>query len=151
MIIYLSWKQKSFSCFLRLEGKHFLLLSSRYQTFDADHFSCHLFSRCDIWAKQMFKKVNVHTFCSSSLKPGFITIIHPSTPSFFYLNHLILHLELHCSSFAMWGAEVLIEWLSPVHYFIVIRYNSLGLKNITLFWAFLHLVLQNEIHLREWC
>ena len=36
--------------------------------------------------------------------------------SFFYLDHLILHLELHCSNFAMWRAAVLIEWLSPSHY-----------------------------------
>ena len=35
----------------------------------------------------------------------------------FYLDHLILHLELHCSSFAMWGAAVLVEWLCPGQYF----------------------------------
>ena len=28
------------------------------------------------------------------------------------MDHLILHLELHCSSFEMWQAAILIEWLS---------------------------------------
>ena len=40
---------------------------------------------------------------------------------FFYLDHLILHLELHCLSFMMWGAAVLVEWLSPGHLYLMLQ------------------------------
>ena len=44
----------------------------------------------------------------------------------FYLDHLILHLELHSSSFAMWGAAVLVEWLSPGHYLYLMLQTFMG-------------------------
>ena len=44
----------------------------------------------------------------------------------FYLDHLILHLELHFLSLAMWGAAVLVEWLSPGHYLYFVLQTLMG-------------------------
>ena len=64
----------------------------------------------------------VHSLCETFLK---VTIYIKNK---FYLDHLILHLELHSSSFAMWGAAVLVEWLSPGHYLYLMLQTMIGYK-----------------------
>ena len=72
---------------------------------------------CDFWRHLNLGPFNLGIFLAFQM-----AIMHGQSPIFFvfyffiYLDHLILHLELHCLSFAMWGADVLIEWLSPSHY-----------------------------------
>ena len=69
---------------------------------------------CDFWRHLNLGPFNLGIFLAFQM-----AIMHGQSPIFFvfyffiYLDHLILHLELHCSSFAMWGADVLVEWLSP--------------------------------------
>ena len=65
---------------------------------------------------------NEHYTVSITVWSNFMVLVRPKVcrchdERLFYLDHLILHLELHCSSFAMWGAAVLIEWLSHGQYF----------------------------------
>ena len=42
------------------------------------------------------------------------------------MDHLILHLEPHCSSFTVRGAAILIEWLSPGHYLCLMLQTIMG-------------------------
>ena len=44
----------------------------------------------------------------------------------FFLDHLILHLELDRSSFAMWGATILVEWFIPGHYLYLMLQTVMG-------------------------
>ena len=63
--------------------------------------------------------------CTISSIVFLLTLIE-HTMAFFIQGHLILHLELHCLSFVMWGAAVLVEWLSPGHYLYLMLQTVMG-------------------------